>query len=263
MHNSIDDQLNENGHDLVTQVKFDLEAKIKEYRSPKIGVRILAEKMGISERTLYRILASENKPTYQTLYKIYRTIFNTSNDSLLLDLVPNIIRQEIEKVNPLASNREINYSSDIEAMIYYDKCFAELYFMAACAPISLDFVKYRYGLNGLETLEKMLEVRALKITDKGNYILGDVQTNFSAKTLKRLGLGLVEKFSKPSDSEEYGNNLIAFFAEGLSDETYNEWLRIDEEAFKKKIELSNKAGAKGSKRVFTFMVTDTFLENNK
>ncbi|EQC48323.1 DNA-binding helix-turn-helix protein [Bacteriovorax sp. BSW11_IV] len=243
--------------DLKRQVAIDLKKKLSEFRDPKIGMRLLAEKVDVSERTLHRLLNEQNRPTYQTLYKLYRVLFSTTNDSLLLELVPPVVKDEIEKYNPNTQDKSIIYSADIESEILYDRCFAEIYFMASCYPISREFIQYRYGLSGLETVEKMIELRALKQTRDGNYTLGDNQANFSGKTLKRAGLAIAEKFAKPENAETGGENVIAFYAEGLSDEAYEEWLKIDEEAFHKKVELANKPGAKGTKRAFTFAITDT------
>lgn len=243
--------------DLKRQVAMDLAKKLSEYRDQKIGLRLLAEKVDVSERTLQRLLNEENRPTYQTLYKLYRALFSTTNDSLLLELVAPVVRDEIEKYNPNTQDKSIIYNADIESEILYDRTFAEIYFMASCYPISREFIQFRFGLSGLETVERMLELRALKQTRDGNYTLGDNQANFSGKTLKRAGLAIAEKFAKPENAETGGENVIAFYVEGLSDETYEEWLRIDEEAFHKKVALANKSGAKGVKRAFTFMITDT------
>lgn len=245
---------------LIEQVSRDLSSKIADYRNVKIGARILSEKIGVSERTLYRLINKENKPTYQTLFKIYRALFNTSNETLLLELIPRIVREEIEKTNPNKSKKSINFHHDIETEIYYDKCFAEIYFLAACAPVTNELIQFRYGISGMQTLEKMLELKALSLTDKGHYILGENQANFSAKTLKRVGLSLIEKFSKPENAEIYGNNLIGFYAEGLSDEAYDRWLKVDEKAFEEKVNIANEPGAKGLKRSFTFMVTDSLQD---
>lgn len=245
---------------LMDQVCADLNAHIGKFKSVKIGVRLISEKIGVSERTLYRLLAKENKPTYQTLYKIYREIHQTNNESLLIELVPQVIRDEIEKINPNKTTLNITYHKDIESEIYYDRTFAEIYFLAACAPITNELIQFRYGMSGMMTLERMVEMKALTRLENSTYTLGENQANFSAKTLKRVGLSLIEKYSKPSMAEEFGNNIIAFYAEGLSDEAYDEWLKIDKNAFEEKIKISNQKGALGTKRAFTFMVTDTLQE---
>lgn len=245
---------------LMDQVCADLNTHIAKYKSNKIGIRLFSEKIGVCERTLYRLIAKENKPTYQTLFKIYREIHQTNNESLLLELVPEVIREEIQKINPNKTAQNITYHKDIESEIYYDRTFAEIYFMAACSAITNELIQFRYGMNGMLTLERMVEMKALKRLENQTYILGENQANFSAKTLKRVGLSLIEKFSKPQLAEEFGNNIIAFYAEGLSDEAYDKWLAIDKNAFEEKIKITNQKGSLGTKRAFTFMVTDTLQE---
>lgn len=245
---------------LIEQVSYDLEKKLSEYKNVKIGVRILSEKSGVSERTIYRILAKENKPTYQTLFKIYRVLFSTGNESLLLTLVPEVIRKEIIKCNPNKISEDIQYLQDIETQMTYDRTFAEIYIMAACSPITNELIQYRFGMSGIMTIEKMLDMKALRLTKTGHYTLGENQANFSAQTLKRLGLSLAEKYSKPKNAESFGENIIAFFAEGLSEEAYDRWLQVDAKAFEEKIAIANEDKSKGIKRAFTFMVTDTLNE---
>ena len=246
--------------DLIDQVAFDIKSKLSEFNNIKTGITHLSADSGLSERTLYRMLNKENKPTYQSLFKIYRTIFKTSNESLLLDLVPEVVKKEILKRNPNPVKENVTYQQDIETEIYYDKTYAEIYFLAACSPVSSELIQYRYGVNGMMTIEKMLEMKALKMCQDGLYTLGENQANFSAKTLKRIGTSFVEKYSKTVDAQELNNNLIAFYAEGLSDEAYRQWLKVDEKAFNEKVAIARKDGARGNKRAFTFNVTDTLQE---
>ncbi len=245
---------------LIEQVSYDLDKKLREFKNVKIGVRLISEKSGVSERTIYRLLAKENKPTYQTLYKLYRIIFNTSNESLLLTLVPDVIREEIKKCNPNVISQQIQYHEEVEAQMAYDRTFAEIYIMAACAPITTELIQYRYGMSGMLTVEKMLEMKTLAQTKSGTYILGENQANFSAKTLKRLGLSLTEKYCKPQNAESFGENIISFFADGLSEEAYDKWLEIDARAFQEKVAIANLEKSKGTKRAFTFNVTDSLSE---
>lgn len=57
-------------------------------------------------------------------------------------------------------------------------------------------------------------------------------------------------------SDDEGENYIALYAEGLSEEAYNNWIKIDEEAFAKKVELSKQTHARGTLRAITFMLTE-------
>lgn len=252
------------GHVLREQVALDLRTKLEDYRNHKIGVRILAQKMDISERTLNRLLKLENRPTYQTLLKIYSVIFETSNEDTLLKLVPSIIRETVLKQLPSKKKNSKGLVNqvlpDIAGEIFYDRCFAELYVLASCAPLTRELIQYRFGLHGMTTLEKMIELKAIKQNSQGQYILGENQIELDTKTLKKIGLSMSEKYAKVQNAEVGGENLIAFYAEGLSDEAYEKWLKIDEEAFYKKMDVLKETGALGNKRAFTYMVTDTMSE---
>jgi len=255
-------QQNVNSNDrikiLKERVALDLEKKLSEYRDRKVGMRLLAQKIKVNERTVARLLRQENRPTYQTLLKIYGSVFNTTNEAQIVELAPDIVSDEIKKHFPEVVNKTTLPMPEIENELLHDRCFTELYIMSGCGALSLEFVQYRYGVHGVETLDKMVELRALKITNEGHYIIGDNEVNFSPEVLKRVGQNISERFSKPENSELGGENLIAFYADGLSDEAYDEWLQVDEKAFREKIKISKRKGAKGNKKVFTYMVTDTF-----
>lgn len=243
--------------DLHTQVANDLQILLSKYKNPKVGLRQISAQIQVSEKTITRLINKENKPTYQTLYKIYRVIYSTSDDTKLLGLMPPVVQDEIKRHNPLKQHSTITYKKEIENEILYDRCFAEIYFMASCSPLSRDLIQLHFGLNGIETSERMVELGALKRTREGLYTVGDVQTNLDAQTLKRVGLSISEKYAKIQNTQTRGNNLIAFYVEGLSDEAYEQWLKIDQEAFYKKVEIANSEGSKGNKRAFTFTATDT------
>ncbi len=247
--------------ELGAQVSFDLLQKLKQYSDPKIGLRLLSDKMAINERTLKRLINQENRPGYTTLFKIYRVLFSTSDESLLIDLVPKCIQDEIKKCNPNIIDSKTSFLEDIESHILYDKCFSELYFLCATGPISKEFVQFRFGQNGIETIDKMLNLKSIKLLSSGLYILGENQANISPDTIKRVGLSLVEKYLKPHEAEVGGNNFTGLYAEGISEDVYDKWLQIDEIAFHEKVELSKKDGAKGNIRAFTFMATDQLTQD--
>lgn len=257
-------QQNQTSNDHILQLKTvvanDLEKVLSDYKTRKIGVRLFAQKININERTIGRLLKQENRPTYQTLLKIYGVIFKTQNECHIVELAPEIVAKEILKHCPNILNKKTKPMPDISYEVLNDRCFTDLYIMAGCGPISIDFVQYRYGLHGVETIERMVELRVLKVTNEGQYTPGPNEVQFTPRVVKRVGQNISEKYSKPENSEVGGENLIAFYAEGLTDEAYDEWLQVDEQAFRKKLEISQRAGSKGNKKVFTYMVTDTFKE---
>lgn len=242
---------------LKEQVALDLRSHLKQFRSESIGLRKLSEKSGIHQRTLKRLLAQENRPGYQTLVRLYTCLIDSPNGGLLLKNLPEKVASEIQKKSPVSTTGNLEYSEEANKEMFYDKVFAEIYCLASMSPITNEYIQYRYGMSGAETADRMLDLGVLKLTKTNMYTTGDKQIEFSPKLVKRLGLNLVEKYVKTQDVDLAEKNLIAFYAEGLSPEGYRAWLKIDQEAFYKKIEVTKKEGMLGDIKTFTFMATDT------
>jgi hypothetical protein len=248
---------------LIDLVSHDIKNYLGKYNNEKIGRRLLSEKSDINERTLNRLESCENKPTYRTLIKLYKAMFNVESESDLLKICPEIVSQEIKKFKPINDTQVFDFSTEIETQMYYDGVLSEIYVLACCGPISRSFVQFKFGVHGVEKLEKMIELKMLKTINGESYTVGNLPLNPSEKILKRWGQNLSEKYLKTEDSMVKGTNVVGFYAEGLSDKTYNDWLKIDEEAFNKKIALTKKEGALGTVKAFTYMVTDTLTESKK
>jgi transcriptional regulator with XRE-family HTH domain len=244
------------GLTLKEQVALDLKVKLEEFRSEKIGLRLIAGKMGINEKTLRRLLRQENRPTYSTLLKIYRVLLDTNNDSLVAELAPEVVRTEILKSNPSNLSRSISHNQDIEAEIKNDRCFAEIYILAGCGLITTELIQFRLGQMGVQTLQRMLKLNVLSRVSENTFMLGENQASLSPDTLANLGRDLIQRYFKSQNCDESGQNFIGFYAEGLDDETYEQWLKIDEEAFQKKVNLTKKMHSLGTKSAMTFMVTE-------
>ncbi|MBT4792198.1 MAG: hypothetical protein HON90_11555 [Halobacteriovoraceae bacterium] len=245
---------------LSSVVAADLKLKLSEFKDPKKGLRILSEQMGIHPKTLRRLIAQENRPGYLTLYKIYRIIFSTSNDTEILKLVPKVVADEIKKLNPKKLSKEVTFSSNVEKVLLNDPVALEIYFLAGTAPISKDMVAFRFGTYGSNKLKSLLKDRILQVLESGMISLGENRTNFSPELIKMCGIQLTEHYSKPVCTDEMGQNYLAIYGSSLSQDAYNEWLRIDEQAYYKKAELAKQASSKGSIRAYTFISTDTLTQ---
>jgi len=244
------------GLDLRTQVAIDLKVKLQEYRSERIGLRLIAERIGINEKTLRRLIKKENRPTYNTLLKIYRFLLSTTDDSVVVELAPKLVSDEIKKLHPNDFSVAVKQGQDVEALIANDPCFAEIYVLAGCGVITKDLIQFRMGEMGIQTLDRMLKLKVLKRVTETAFILGENQASLSPETLSILGMNLVKRYFKNQNCDDSGQNFIGFYAEGIDDATYEEWLKIDEEAFKKKVQLTKKMKALGTRAAMTFMVTE-------
>lgn len=248
---------------LRNQVASDLKDRLAEFPDPKKGIKILATMMGIHEKTLKRLLEGLNKPGYQTLLKIYRCLFHTQNDSKLLQLVPSIVQKNMIRGNPNNITMNVNYTLDVERELNRDPIFCEIYFLCAADGVTKEYISYHYGRYGEKILQKMLEQEVIAPISKNKFVLGENQASLGPETLKRIGLHLVDSFSKPENSDLSGENFCAFYAEGLSEEAYDKWIKIDEESFRQKMEITRDPSAKGEIKAYTFLSTDTLTPNKK
>lgn len=234
-----------------------LEQLLSQFKDKKKGIRILAKKMGIHEKTLNRLINQENAPSYQTVFKIFRVFFNEFNDAKLLDLVPKEIKDFLIKANPQEVVASKSYTSNADTELQKNPIVAEIFILVATGPLTMEDIEYRFGRYGVELTAKMIEKNLIVEAHKGVYVLGNNQPEFNGDTILSVGKVLTEAYAKVHKAEELNNNFISFFAEGLSEEAYGKWLEIDQEAFRKKFELSKDPKNLGAKRAFTFMISET------
>lgn len=257
--------LEQQSEDLKTVVSQDISRYINQFNDEKIGIRLFSTKVGIHERTIARLISKENKPNYGTLYKLYRVLLDAKDDSELYERCPKIVQNEIKRFNPKPIQTNITYTTSFESELKRCPVFSEIYFLSTAGKISRGFISYKFGAYGEDILEKMLEMKALvpSSKEKDLFYPGPVQANISAELIKSVGLHFTKSYSKPENSDENGKNFSAFFIEGLTESALNEWLKIDEEAFRKKIKLIQEPSSRGDLKVFTFMTTDTATTQRK
>jgi hypothetical protein len=247
---------------LESEITSALKSLLSQFKDQKKGLRILSSKIGIHEKTLNRILNFENKPSYQTIFKIYRVVFNEYNDAKILELVPSIVKDFLIKNNSQELNSEKNYTTLADSELQKNPIVAEIYIWAATGPIKIEDIEVRFGNYGIELISKMIEKSLLREIHKNVFITGNNYPTFSGQTIVSVGSAMVNSHAKPTNGEELSNNFLAFYAEGLSPKAFDEWLKIDEEANRKKCDLTRDPKNLGPIRAFTFMVTEK-IELNK
>ncbi|MCR9202959.1 MAG: hypothetical protein NXH75_00135 [Halobacteriovoraceae bacterium] len=248
---------------LKEQVSTDLKKKLAEFNDPKKGIKVMAMLMGIHEKTLKRLIDCENRPGYQTVFKIYRVLFHTQNDTQLLELVPNPIKEFLIKAHPRGMNDTVRYNINVESEIQKDPVFCEIYCLAGAGGVTREYVSFHYGKYGEKVIEKMLEQEILAAVKKNEYVLGTNQASMTVETLSRVGSHLVQRYYKPENADELGENYLSLQIQGLSEEAFNKWLEIDKEAFLKKCEIAEDNKNWGDIKAFTFNATDTLRESKK
>ncbi len=247
--------------DLVDQVAFDLAEYLGRFPNKSFAVRVLAKECGLSEKTIKRLLKSENKPTYQTIFKLYSIFFEENEYEALLSKCPDVVREYIKDYTPIEATSSTEQNNQLLDLLRKEPLFAELMVLAGTGPLHVSAIGYRYGQYGLEVLERLEKAEVLIKVTKDTYSVSSKLPNFDGHALKFLGEYFVHRFSKPS--ELMSENTISFYAEGLSEEGLKEWLAVDTEAFYKKLEIAKKPQFKGSTPVFTFTATDTIQRESK
>lgn len=255
----------ENNHesaylDVQDQVKTELCQKLAEFDDAKRGLRVLSQLMGIHEKTLKRLMDGENKPGPQTLLKIYRVLLETDDDSLVILKSQGHVRTILKKAFPHVRST-LMLKPEIERELLRDRTLMELYVLCGTNGVSRDFILYQYGQHGLVLLKKLQDADVVELNNKGEYILGNKQASLGPEGLKQMGIHLVEKFARPDQSDELGENYLSLYAVGLSEEAYQQWLKIEEEAFERKMELARDTTNHGDLKVFTFNCTDKIQSN--
>lgn len=247
------------------QLIRDLEGKIKQYNNSKFAMRTISEKCGIHQKTLSRILNRENKPNHQTLVKVYRFLLNTHSEKELLEKTPKIIQEQLLKSLGQNKNKgRFDFFYDIEEEILKDRVYSIIYCLSGAGAVNKNFIGFKFGNYGLEVLDKMIKQNVLIPGQKPDeYLMGPTQASLGPDTIKKIGLDLIQFFLSPEKSLSLDKNFLGFFIEGLSEEAYQSWIKIDEDAFKAKMKIASEPGSKGQVKAFTFNATDTMDQYEK
>lgn len=244
---------------LMSQVAQDIHTFLESSRDPQKGLNLLSRKTSLHEKTLRRLLQQEHRPGYITLFKLYRFLLGTNSDSEILDNAPSVVADFLKKANPKTqtpSAQKAEFSGAITEELKKDPVMLDLYFLAGCGPLHHDEVLLQMGLLGLKTIEKMKGLGLLEEITPRHWKLGSVQANLDADLLKQAALRLTENYFSTEASELQGENYLGVYAEGLNEQGLQEWLKIDEECFRRKVTVSQSLEFQGPLKVFTVQVTE-------
>jgi len=246
----IKDQLSE-------QVAIDLNSKLNTYNDPKKGIKILSRLMNVHEKTFIRLINKENKPGPQTLLKIYRFLLSTNNDSELLQNAPEIVKDTLlKKFSHLNNNTQQDNKLSFEEEFSENPVFTQIYFYLATGGITREKVNYKFGKYGEEILNKMLlNSIAVCIGKNSLNILGDNQPNFTYEIINKITSSLL-KITDKHTRDEIGKYFQTFRFDGLTEAAFNEWIKIDEEAYQKKILIAEDKNNHGKIRTFSYSIVD-------
>lgn len=243
---------------LYRQIRDDLDSFLSKFSNKSFAIRVLSKESEISEKTIRRILDNQNRPTYDTIYSIYSVMFENENEVELLETVPKIVSaylksKTVRKLKKKKNKQEFNFLE----LFKKDPILCELFIKSALGGISTSATAYRYGQYGIELIEKLVLMNVVKEVEKGIYKITNSAPRIEGELLKFVGLRFSDSFGKPKNSDVTDQNVMSFYATNLNDEGFKEWIRIDTEAFYKKIEVANNKQFKGTKSYFTFNSTDS------
>lgn len=234
----------------------DLNRYLSESEDPRRRLKFMAKRTLIHEKTLQRLVNRENKPTYITVFKIYRFLLNELDDKRLLELVPEEVATFLKNANPQSFEKNVTYTQDLESELRSNPVMAEIVVLCATGPVKVSYIKSRFGEYGTKIVETLVNRHVLQMVTQQEVCSGTVQVNMSPETLVAIGIQMVQSHANPEKGYATGENFLGFYAEGLSDAALQKWLAIDAEAFRKKVEVAKLQESRGDLRVFTFMATD-------
>lgn len=242
---------------VLEQVCLDTALYLDKFANKSLGVKTLAKKTSLNKRTIQRILTKKNKPTFQTLYSLYMEFLNATSETFVYENCPKVIQQELKGKKPTPLRQKKSIDCNFFSLIKKHPLMAEIYVMTGLAPIDKNTIAFRYGQYGVELLEQMSELGIVDEVNKSTYVLSASAPELTSQIVKHFGLHFIERFSKPANAGLKGENVMSFYCEKLNEDGLNAWLKVDREAFYKKVEISKQNIYKGHIDVFSFNATDT------
>lgn len=239
-----------------TQLTGDLNAYLAQAADVRRRLKFVAKKTEIHEKTIQRLARGESRPAYITIFKLYRFLLNERDDAKLLTLVPPAVRQYLERANPQSIDRKTAYIGDIEREIRTNPVMAEIAILCASGPLKLSYIRGRFGKYGIEVLQQMIDREIVQNAAPGEVCSGKNQINMSPETIVAFGSMMARAHLRTEKSYELGENFMGFYTHDLSPEAYKQWLAIEAEAFKKKVEIAKHVGNRGTVRAFAFSAID-------
>jgi hypothetical protein len=235
----------------IEHVYRDLEKFLEGSVDRRKRLKHMAKRTNIHEKTLLRLSRRENRPTYITIFKIYRHLLDEDDDAKLLGRVPKEVADYLNHANPQTISQTKSYSADVELEMRTNPVLAELMVLCATGPVKLEYVKSRFGDFGLQVVELGLKRNFFQTLAKNEICRGSQQVNMAPETIASVAVQMMRSHLKPEKCYATGENFLGFYAAGLNDEAYQKWLAIDADAFQRKIEIAKQMESRGNIRAFT------------
>lgn len=246
----------------LAKIQSDLLEAADKYPSERTAIKTMAKKIGVSERTLKRIIKGTHSPTYQSILKIYRFLKGTYSDKETVMAMPEILGTYVdhEQDNFSLTNPGVNFTADIDCYLQSDSVFRSIYIETATGEISKEAVSFQHGKHGVNVLNKMCELGIIKEVKPNVYTASTNRASLDEHSLHEISKFLLEYKFSPEKASLQGENFYQCFFEGVNQETYNELLQIDWESYQRKKELLQNKNLKGDIRYWSINYTDTLTK---
>lgn len=241
--------------DIVSQ---DLNLYLNQSGDRQKRLNFLSRKLGIHKKTLQRISLKENRPSYSTIIKFYRFLYNTDSDSKVLELVAEPVKTFLKKSFPVNSVDDSGYNDANVKILTENPVALEIYLLAAVKGIETSEVILKFGKHGQKIVNDLVQEKLLSEKNPNCFTMGLRNIIFTPEMIISAGKIVLSGFAKPQSGYEMGKHHAGFYGEKLNEKAYKEWIAIDQKAMQDKILIAQKKESSGDIPVFCFSIVETF-----
>ena len=255
---TVSEEMRDNAARLI-RIQKDLKEALKEYPRESTGIKLIANKMDVSERTLRRIMKGTHTPNHGTILKIYRDLLGASTAQETILKAPKIFGDLVKREydNYSLANKEAKFTAEIDHLLLSDSVFRSIYIETGTGTVTREKIGYMHGEVGLKVLDSMLAMDVICEISENVYSSSKNRANLHNETMQSLAMFLLQNHYNSEKSDVRGQNGISVYFEGLTPEAYNEILKIDWEAKDKKLKILKDPKSAGSIKAWSITVTDT------
>lgn len=242
------------------QMTSDLAFLLSPYKNKDIGLRLVCEKTGISEKTLKRVLKGESNPHGETFHRFYEHFFKLNQIELPLTEIHKEIKEEYESTRTVKNQQLVE---SLEKMLKDNKVFRDIFLFTRTGSISKLWVQEQYGMYGIDIVSYMLKNDLLIETEKNVYREGPLVITKGSETLKTIIQDLVTDHFNVEALQEFDQNSAFYILEGVNEQVFSKVLMMTEEFKVALAKLIFDPESKGDKRLFVTTVVDALVDNDK
>ena len=243
-----------NNHALIMEVVIqDLNKSLESYPSLTNGLAFISATTGVHIKTLRRLLNSEHVPSSHTLIKLYKFFTGATSIIELQKKMPVIIKSRIKNSsfsNIISDQVLINGDFNIDEEFLKCSVIRKIYAFIETGPVTKEFIGFKFGEDGLETIKKMICLKMV-IEKDGSFIQGEKSPILFGELALEQSLTLITNYFDRTKLSLRGENQVTTRIANLTPEAFNEWLKIDLEAHNKKIKIANNPKSIGSLRAWS------------